>query len=204
MALRRSRHSAATSTLVAVALALLPLGPLTGVSASATSSAQPSGLVILHNGLLGTDPLDGAQLDTGPARVNLTFDQPAQRGFSTVVVTGPDGQQWQAGPAIEEGTGVWAPVRPLGPAGDYTVAWRIISADGHSTRGTFRFTLTTPGPGTAAAPTSATDTGSAGPGSAGPGSADTVLWPWLTGAGVLVVVGLVLTLRARRPRGLAS
>lgn len=211
MALRLPHHRASTITLVAVALTLLPLGPLTAASASTTGSAQAGELVVLHNELLGTDPPEGATLDTGPARVALTFDLPAQRGFSTVVVTGPDGNQWQAGPPTEEAAMVWAPVRPLGPAGDYTVAWRIISTDGHPTRGTFQFTLTTPGPGTAAAPTSATGNGSAGPGSTGtgstgtgstgPGSTGTVLWPWLIGAGVLLVVGLVLALRASRTRG---
>lgn len=160
---RFSNHGATTITLVA--LALMPFGPLPATGASATGSTHPGRSVTLHNELLGTDPADGAQLDTGPARVALTFDLPAKRGFSTVVVTGPDGHQWQAGPATEEGATVLAPLRPLGPAGGYTVAWRIISTDGHPTRGTFRFSLTTPGPGSAAGArnadgaSSATDTG---------------------------------------------
>jgi methionine-rich copper-binding protein CopC len=102
------------------------------------------------NQLLGTDPPERAQLATGPAHVILTFDLPAQRGLSTIIVTGPDGHQWQAGPATEQDTTLITPLRPLGPAGNYTVAWRIISADGHPVRGTFQFTLTTPGAGTPA------------------------------------------------------
>lgn len=153
------------ATIMLVALALMPFGPLPATGASVTGSTHPGRSVTLHNELLGTDPADGAQLDTGPARVALTFDLPAKRGLSTVVVTGPDGQQWQAGPATEEGATVLAPLRPLGPAGGYTVAWRIVSTDGHPTRGTFRFSLTTPGPGSAAGVPrdadriSATDTG---------------------------------------------
>jgi methionine-rich copper-binding protein CopC len=152
----------------------------------------------LHNELLGTDPPDHAQVATGPARVILNFDLPAQRGFSTIVVTGPDGHQWQAGPAAEQGTMVIAPLRPLGPAGDYTVAWRIISADGHPVRGTFQFTLTTLGTGTPA--TSPPDTDRATP-TSDPASVGMPIWPWLAGAGALAVAGLMLTVRARRRRG---
>ncbi|MGH3771575.1 MAG: copper resistance CopC family protein [Pseudonocardiaceae bacterium] len=170
-----------------------PLGPVMAANASTP--------VAMHNELLGTDPQDGARLGAGPARVTLIFDLPPQRGFSTIIVTGPDGNQWQAGPATEDGTTVSAPVRPLGPVGDYTVAWRIISADGHPVRATLRFTLTTPGPGTAAAPPpTAGRSGSAMP-AADTGSARTPGWPWLAGAGALLVAGVVMALRANRPRG---
>ncbi|MGH3871093.1 MAG: copper resistance CopC family protein [Pseudonocardiaceae bacterium] len=165
---------------VAVAAAVLALGAVPAADADVS--------VVRHNELLGTDPLDGGQLTTGPARVILTFDLPAKRGFSTVIVTGPDGDQWQAGPATEDEATVSAPVRPLGPAGDYTVAWRIVSADGHPTRGTFRFTLTTPGTGAAATPPPAVDRSATR-------SAGTALWPWLAGAGALLVAGVLLALR---------
>ncbi len=202
--------------LAAAVLALvLPLGPGTVANASTTGSAQPGASprgdvngdgfadlairvgkkdsVALHNELLSSDPLDSAQLEVGPARITLTWDLPAQRGFSTIIVTGPDGNQWQAGPATEDGTVVSAPVRPLGPAGGYRAAYRIVSADGHPVRGEVRFTLTTPGTGTPATPppNAATDTGSVG----------TPVWPWLAGVGALLVVGLVTALRVRRTRG---
>jgi len=207
---------------VAVLALMLPLGPVVA-NASTTGSTQPGvslrgnlngdgfadlavavgkeDLVAMHNELIGTDPPYGAQLAAGPARVTLIFDLPAQRGFSTVIVTGPDANQWQAGPATEDGAMVSAPVRPLGPDGEYTVAWRILSADGHPVRGTFPFTLTTPGTGTAAAAppnadrsgraTPATDTRPVGP----------PVWPWLAGAGALLMAGAVIALRARRTQG---
>ncbi|MGH3821354.1 MAG: copper resistance CopC family protein [Pseudonocardiaceae bacterium] len=220
MTLRPSRHKAVTVAATVLALMLL-LGPVVA-NALTTGSTQPGlslrgnvnvdgfadltaavgkGVVAMHNELISTDPTEGAQLDTGPARVTLVFDLPAQRGFSTIIVTGPDGNQWQAGPATEDGTSVSAPVRPLGPAGAYTVAWRIISADGHSTRGTLAFTLTTPGPGTAAAsPPNADNSGGATP-ATDTGSVITSVWPWAAGAGALLAVGVVLALRTRRTRG---
>lgn len=182
-------HRWADARLVTIAAALLTLmlslGPVMAASAST-----------MHNELLATDPPYAAKMDAGPARVTLTFDLPAQRGFSTVIVNGPDRNQWQAGPAIEDGTTVWVPVRPLGPAGEYTVAWRIISADGHSTHGTFPFTLTAPGTGAAAAPPSNPSGRTADAGSVGPHR-----WPWLAGAGALLVVGVVIALRSRPRRG---
>jgi copper resistance protein C len=199
---------------VAVAVVMLSQGPARAANAStnptqahthsravlsadhhvtqATLSGAGQGLVAMHNQLLGTDPPDYAHVATGPARVSLTFDLPAQRGLSTIIVTGPDGHQWQAGPATEHDTTVTAPLRPLGPAGNYTVAWRIISADGHPVRATFQFTLTTPGTGTPATD-QATSTGN-------PRSAGTPVWPWLAGAGALLTAAGMQALRARRTR----
>jgi len=206
MTLRPSLRRALTLAAAVLALMLL-VGPVlanaltTGPGLLRTTSGDgfalggdERDLVVLHNELIGTDPTDGARLDTGPARVTLIFDLPAQRGFSTIIVTGPDGNQWQAGPATEDGTTVSAPVRPLGPAGDYTVAWRIISVDGHPLSATLRFTLTTPGPGTAAAPPPSDAIPATDPGSAGA----VVWWPWAAGAGALLGVGVVLALRTCR------
>ncbi|MGH3767544.1 MAG: copper resistance CopC family protein [Pseudonocardiaceae bacterium] len=221
VALRSTTQWARASvvTLAAALLALmLPLGPMVADAATPGSahsgvSARGDGngaghadlavavhtgnLFAMHNELLSTVPPEGAQLSTGPARVILTFDLPAQRGFSTIIITGPDGNQWQAGPATEDGTTVSAPVRPLGPAGDYTVAWRIISADGHPVRATLKFTLTTPGPGTAA-PNAGRSGGPTLTTEAGSGS--TWVWPWVAGVGALLLAGVVVALRTRRTR----
>jgi methionine-rich copper-binding protein CopC len=149
----------------------------------------------MHNELLGTEPPYGARLGAGPARVTLIFDLPAQRGFSTMIVTGPDHNQWQAGPALEDGTMVSAQVHPLGPAGEYTVAWRIVSADGHPVHGTFPFTLTTPGTGTAAAPSPNTDRSGRSTPTTDTGSGGPAVWLWLAGASALLLVAGVVTAR---------
>lgn len=219
MTLRLQRHRGVTIALVAIIAAGVfvrtpPLGPImanaattnstpagTGLRANVYGSADlaavvgTNGVLAMHNELLSTDPPYGAKLSTGPVRVSLTFDLPAQRGFSTLIVTGPDRSQWQAGPATEAGTTVSAPIRPLGPAGEYTVAWRIISADGHPVQATFPFTLTTPGPGTAAAPSPKADQSGSAAGSDG-----STMWLWLAGVSVLLAAGVVLTLRISRAR----
>jgi methionine-rich copper-binding protein CopC len=160
-----------------------------------------SGSAVAHNELIGSDPADGATVASSPARVALRFNLPVQPGFSTVTVTGPRETQWQVGAAAEDGATVTTQLRPLGSAGEYTVAYQVLSADGHPVRGAIRFTLASPGPGIAAAqnqssapapdPTgsaarsAATQTEAAGP----------PVWPWLVGGAVLLVVGLLVVLR---------
>jgi hypothetical protein len=159
-----------------------------------------AGTAAAHNVLVGSSPADGARVATGPSQVTLTFDLPVQAGFTTVTVTGPDGNQWQAGPAADNGTEVSAPVRPLGPAGVYTVGYQVLSADSHPVRGAVKFTLTAPGTGTPAGPSP--NSGGGGAGAAQPPadaeSGSTPVWPWVAGAGVLLVAGVVVALRVSR------
>ncbi|MET9336403.1 copper resistance CopC family protein [Nonomuraea sp. NPDC003804] len=100
-----------------------------------------------HNVLTGSDPAEGARLASAPEQVTLEFDQPARQGFTQVTVTGPDGGRWEAGQAAVSAKKVTARLRPLGPAGDYVIGYRILSADGHPISGKVTFTLTVAGTG---------------------------------------------------------
>ncbi|GGL27414.1 copper resistance CopC family protein [Planomonospora parontospora] len=102
-----------------------------------------------HNVLIGSDPEDGASIAAGPERITLTFDQPARQGFAQITLTGPDGTRWEEGKTAVDGAKVSVGVRPLGPAGEYVVGYRILSSDGHPVSGKVAFTLTAPGPGSA-------------------------------------------------------
>ncbi len=150
-----------------------------------------------HSALVGSDPADGSSTASGPTTVALTFNEAVQPGFTTVTVVGPGGNQWQAGPPTEDGSVVTVPVRPLGPAGEYTVGYRVLSADSHPVQGAVRFTLTEPGPGTAAAPApSSTATADEPP----PAAAQTTdeggmpVWPWIVGTVVLLATGVAVAL----------
>ncbi|SFP88311.1 hypothetical protein SAMN05421810_103726 [Amycolatopsis arida] len=160
-----------------------------------------AGPALAHNVLISSDPADGATVETGPERITLTFDQYVQdAGTNEVALTGPDGGQWAEGPIEVKGNVVTAPVRPLGPAGEYTIGFRILSADGHPVAERLTFTLTQPGTGTPAAAgttAQAPQTGTAAPAPAGDdGSGGGVpVWVWIAGAVVLLGVGLTLALR---------
>lgn len=146
-----------------------------------------------HNTLVSSNPAENASLDAGPPTIVLTFDQPVQEGegLNSVAITGPDGKEWQGGPAKVDSNVVSAPVRELGPKGVYTVGYRIVSADGHPVSGKVTFTLTTAGNGTPAAVSAST-------GSAAPATGENSglpIWVWLVGAGVLLGAGLFVALR---------
>jgi methionine-rich copper-binding protein CopC len=152
---------------------------------------------LAHNVLISTDPPNGASMATGPAKVSLTFDQYVQNAnVNQVAVTGPGGQtQWSQGPVQVSDNIVSTPLLPLGPAGEYTIGYRVLSADGHPVTGEVKFTLTRAGTGT---PASA---GPANPASSGAGSSTAndsggvPIWAWIAGAVVLLGVGLTVALR---------
>lgn len=160
-----------------------------------------------HNQLIESSPAEGASLDEAPRSVTLTFDQPVQRGagenVNQVAVTGPDGGQWTKGEVQIDGPKVSAPLHPLGPAGEYVIGFRILSADGHPVQEELRFTLTAHGPGgdtppggQNAGPSDANtgDTASGGDGGGIP------VWVWVVAAVVLLGGGLTVALRGGSDR----
>ena len=141
-----------------------------------------------HDVLVGSSPVAGAVLSTGPAVVRFDFNAPVRQGPNTITVVGPDGAHWERTEnATVTGNSVSTAVAPLGAAGVYTASFRIVSADGHPVTGEIRFTLTVAGHGTPA-PTAVAATAS-GSGGGVP------IWVWIVGAAVLLGVVLFVALR---------
>ncbi|QRP45950.1 copper resistance CopC family protein [Amycolatopsis sp. FDAARGOS 1241] len=156
---------------------------------------------LAHNVLISSDPANGASVAAGPAKVTLTFDQYVQNAdVNQIAVTGPDGNQWAEGPVTVENNVISAPLRPLGPAGKYTVGYRILSADGHPVSGEIPFTLTKAGAGTPAKVDAAKAAGAPASAAAGSASSSTgiPIWVWIAGAVVLLAIGLTVALRTGR------
>lgn len=107
-------------------------------------------------------------------------------------MVGPGGSYWTDGQVRVDSNVVSSPVRELGPAGTYTISYRILSDDGHPVSGKVTLTLTRAGHGTPAPPPQQVDHREHADSSSGGG---TPIWPWIAGAGVLVVLGLALSLR---------
>ncbi|SHE65230.1 copper resistance CopC family protein [Streptoalloteichus hindustanus] len=162
-----------------------------------------AGPALAHNVLVSSDPKEGATLESGPRQVKLVFDQPVQQSagganLNTVTITGPDGRHYRAEEAKVDGTAVTAALDALGPAGQYTVGYRILSADGHPVSGSVKFTVTAAGTGTpVAAPTTAAAAPASGDGG-GSGSGGTPVWPWIVGAVVLLGAGVGVAFRLGR------
>ncbi|MFE5309125.1 copper resistance protein CopC [Isoptericola sp. NPDC056605] len=148
-----------------------------GLGAAGVVGAAPASA---HNVVVGTSPASGSEVTEPPGSVDVTFDDVvldlSAEGSSTVVtVTDADGTDYATGcPTMQDRT-VSVPVA-LGEGGEYTVDWRIVSADGHPTSGAFSFTYDPPAGAEAATP--ATDAppcapaGAAGADEASSGTAD--------------------------------
>lgn len=97
-----------------------------------------------HDVLIDSDPEDGATLDTVPEEVVLTFNNAPMEGGSgsAIVVTGPDGAENQEGELAFDGTDVTVGLAPLGEAGEYSIAYRVVSSDGHPIQDTLAFSVT--------------------------------------------------------------
>jgi methionine-rich copper-binding protein CopC len=144
-----------------------------------------------HSVLVSSSPAADTSVAAGPSEAALEFNEPVENRFTELAVLGPDGiSHWEAGPASVVDTRVSAPLRPLGPAGSYTIRYRVTSADGHPVSGTIPFRLAVAGPG-AAMPAAAVV---ARPDGDGP----MPLWPWITGGAVLLGTGFAVARRLSR------
>lgn len=146
-----------------------------------------------HNSLVSSSPANEASVESTPATIKLTFDQPVQNGegLNSVTVKGPDDTAWRTGPVDVESNVVTTTLDELGPAGGYTITYRVVSADGHPVSGDVKFTLTTAGNGTPTTATEETDTGGGLP-----------IWVWIVGAVVLLGAGVTVAMRtgSKQPR----
>lgn len=125
-----------------------------------------------HAALIKITPDADAQLTTAPTQVVLEFDEPISTTFATVVVTTAAGVNVARGRPTVLGAKVTQALIPDMASGDYRVAYRMVSDDGHPVSGESKFTLAlTPGtsPATSAGATSASSsTTSASPSRATP------------------------------------
>ncbi|OBB88109.1 copper resistance protein CopC [Mycolicibacterium peregrinum] len=159
-----------------------------------------SGLILAASALLGapaasahaariaTDPAEHSSLSSSPPRVSATFNEALQPAFANMTVVGPDNNLWSEGDPTVAGAVLSVGVRPLGPAGTYTVNYRVTSADGHVVSGSWSFDLTVAGSGTPGAAASA------------PAQSDSgiVVWPFVLVAAVLIGGGAWWAVRRQR------
>jgi methionine-rich copper-binding protein CopC len=96
-----------------------------------------------HSQLETTAPAAGTTVTTSLAQVTLTFNEVVRGKFSTVVVSDASGRSWSDGAVSVVDDDVHQAVYPL-KSGAYTVAWRVVSADGHPVSGEYHFSVTLP------------------------------------------------------------
>lgn len=125
------------------ALSRVVLALLAGALTMSTFLTAPA---YAHAGLVSTDPEDGTTLDAAPTSVTLTFNEElGEKAF--VVVTAPDGKQQELDAPEIDGEVVTQTLDPdteaaEHPGGGWTIAYRVVSADGHVVDGHVRFRVT--------------------------------------------------------------
>jgi copper transport protein len=91
-----------------------------------------------HATLQETDPPDGAVVDEAPSKVTLRFDEAVELAPNGIQVLDSEGEQVQDEAVTTDG-GLVVEVGVGGGdiQGTYTVAWRVLSEDGHNLAGSF-------------------------------------------------------------------
>ena len=97
-----------------------------------------TGEVAAHAMLDHADPRVGNKVATAPHEVTLWFTQKLEPAFSTIAVTNAAGERVDTGKTRVSGSQMSVSLRP-GGGGTYHVTWRVLSADSHTTNGSFTF-----------------------------------------------------------------
>lgn len=95
-----------------------------------------------HNALRESTPAGGARLAAAPQQVTLIFAERLDPKFTTIAVTAADRTTVAAGKPTVSGKRATQDLTPDLAAGTYTVAYRVVSVDGHPVQGSFTFTTT--------------------------------------------------------------
>jgi copper resistance protein C len=146
-----------------------------------------AGTASAHAIRIATDPAPDAALGQGPSRVSATFNEHLQTTFAAMTVVGPDGNLWSTGPTDVQGAVASVALLPLGPTGNYTVNYRVTSADGHVVSGSWSFRLTVAGTGTPGPPVAASESANDG----------IPVWPFAVVAVAIVGAGAWWAVRRR-------
>jgi methionine-rich copper-binding protein CopC len=133
-----------------------PLAALTAFLA-ALFLLGTAGPALAHDALKSSDPAKGATVES-IGKVRLEFTSGVRVPF--VVVRGPDGSAYQSGDPEGDGRVVTQKLKGTLPDGKYTIAYRVVSSDGHPIEGEIPFTVKgapSPSPAATESSTTATD-----------------------------------------------
>ena len=193
-----------TGRLASLAAALL-------VGAATIIGASPA---FGHASQVGSSPAADDVLPASPSEVTVTFDSGLLDMGAALVVRGQDGTSIVTGEPVIDDRSFSVAVDPSAPAGAYDVAYRVVSADGHTVEGSFTYTVE--GTPDAAEPSSVAASSASPAAAAGeevsesaPEAAPPLTtsdaeasggFPviWVVGVGLVVIVGIGAALLLRR------
>jgi len=103
-----------------------------------------------HAALVSTSPAIGTIVEQTPTTVALTFNEGINDVGARVKVIGPDGKRYDEGSPAATGRILKQTLKSDLPEGTSTVAWSVISDDGHRIASAFTFSVGKESTGTAA------------------------------------------------------
>lgn len=175
------------------------------VAAAVGLSLMPAP-ALAHNELRSSTPVDGARLTAPPTEVVLEFGERLDATFTTIAVTSADRTPIGLGrPGVKGSRAVQALMSPVAD-GTYTVAFHVVSLDGHPVRGSVSFTVSgatgqervdVPSQVSRSPETQPTDRSGANAAPAPSGLGSPL---WLAAGGIGLALAAFLTLRVRRSR----
>jgi LPXTG-motif cell wall-anchored protein len=97
-----------------------------------------------HNALAEATPAKNATLKKSPSEVKLRFLQKLNPDYTTITVSDAAKAKVEtSAPKVDGATGAVAFGAPLAN-GVYTVAYQVVSTDGHTVKGSYQFTVNDP------------------------------------------------------------
>ncbi len=130
--MQRTRSSSAHRVAATLALAC---GPSAAALALLAGWQLPADA---HTDLTGSNPASGEVIEGPLDQVTLDFASPVSLDLTVVAVSADDAPLEVGRPTVAGAT-VTVPVRDVVAAGEYVVAYRTVSADGHPITGSFSF-----------------------------------------------------------------
>lgn len=115
------------------------LGSLLALAALLGAMVLTAAPADAHARLEGSSPQDGATLSAVPPEIMLRFNEPIQEGLNQVSVKSGSTDVAKGDPQVD-GSKVYQPVEYTMDPGEYTVTFKVVSADGHPVSDSFTFT----------------------------------------------------------------
>jgi methionine-rich copper-binding protein CopC len=194
-----------------------------GTAVFAAAFLGAAGPASAHDSAESSSPAPGATVAVPPEKVSVTFNNSPQGIGARFSVKDATGAEWSDGPVEIVDKVASQRLKSGGPAGKYTVTWRVAGSDSHPIEGTFSFTATAgsvPGatpagsstsgsstPGSSTAPAVVPSMGTARPGtteSPAPAADASQPFPWSLVVFAAVAIGLLVAIGIMAKRRLAG
>jgi methionine-rich copper-binding protein CopC len=100
------------------------------------------GQALAHAKLVAARPAEGQTATPPPSELKLKFSEAVEVKFAQVTVIGPDSKAVKTGALALDPSDETTLIVPLAAPladGRYMVSWQVVAADGHKTKGSYRF-----------------------------------------------------------------